>query len=210
MIRKVLVSACAVVLSMSAYSYSFAEEKAPTTAPAGMTGAPTPEQQAEMMKAWEAYAKPGPHHEKFAKMEGKWTVNMEDYSAGGDKPMTFQGESEFELILGGRYLVNEYEGSMMGQKFEGMGISAYDNIKKKYVDIWIDNMGTGVFTSEGEENDKGDIIYTGKMTMPGMGEMTTKHVVHDIDADTHTFTMYNIMPDGTEQKMIHMTYKRKK
>lgn len=208
MFRKAILSTCAVAVAAFGAA-SFAEDKAPTTAPAGMTGAPTPEQQAEMMKAWEAYAQPGPQHEALAKLVGKWTVSMEDYSAGGE-PKKFEGKSEFQLMLGGRYLVQKYEGDMMGQKFEGLGISGYDNIKKKYVDVWLDNMGTGVFTSEGEENDKGEIVYSGKMTMPGMGEITMRTVAKMVDDDTHTFTMYSVMPGMGEQKMIHMVYKRVK
>jgi hypothetical protein len=205
MVRKAILSAC--VVAVAAFgSASFAEDKAPTTSPA--MGNLTPEQQAQMQE-WESFAKPGPQHEEFAKMVGKWTVEMEDYSAG-DQPMKFQGESTFEMILGGRYLAHNYKGSMMGMQFEGYGLSAYDNLKKKYVDIWLDNMGTGIYVSEGEENDQGEIVYTGKMTMPGAGEITMKQVAKKIDDDTHSFAMYTLLPGGGEKKVMAMTYKRKK
>ena len=33
--------------------------------------------------------------------------------------------------------------------FEGMGIVGYDNLLKKFVSVWIDNMGTGLMPGTG-------------------------------------------------------------
>lgn len=208
MVRKAILSAC--VVAVAAFgSMSFADDKAPTTAPTMPDM--TPDQQAQM-QAFEAAAKPGPQHEEMAKMVGTWIVEMTDYSMPGPdgQPSKHAGESTFEMILGGRYLAHRFEGTMGGKKFEGYGLSAYDNVKQKYVDIWLDNMGTGIYVSEGDKNDQGEIVYTGKMTMPGAGEMTMKQVAKKIDEDTHSYSMYLVVPGGGEQKMIAMTYKRKK
>ncbi|MCK7481868.1 MAG: DUF1579 domain-containing protein [Candidatus Moduliflexus flocculans] len=39
------------------------------------------------------------------------------------------------MILGGRYVRLTYKGEMMGQPFEGLQISGYDNITKAYHDL---------------------------------------------------------------------------
>ena len=38
---------------------------------------------------------------------------------------------------------------MMDMSFTGMAIEGYDNVKKKFVSSWIDNMGTMILNSEG-------------------------------------------------------------
>ena len=41
------------------------------------------------------------------------------------------------------------DGKMKDMQFKGMGVEGYDNVKKKFVSSWIDNMGTGIQFSEG-------------------------------------------------------------
>ena len=36
------------------------------------------------------------------------------------------------------------DGKMKDMQFKGMGVEGYDNVKKKFVASWIDNMGTGI------------------------------------------------------------------
>ena len=50
-----------------------------------------------------------------------------------------------KMLLDGRFLQQEFTGEMMGQPFSGVGINAYDNLRKRYVTTWIDTMGTGIF-----------------------------------------------------------------
>ena len=50
------------------------------------------------------------------------------------------------MILGGRYLEQRYEGTMMGQPFSGIGVTGFDNYKKKFVSTWVDSMGTAIMT----------------------------------------------------------------
>jgi hypothetical protein len=42
------------------------------------------------------------------------------------------------------------DGKMKNMTFKGMGIEDYDNVKKKFVGTWVDNMGTGIMMSEGD------------------------------------------------------------
>ena len=73
-------------------------------------------------------------------------------------PMETSGSTETEMILGGRFLVDHTTGEFNGQKFEGMGISGYDNIKQKYISVWLDTMGTGMMTAEGQADAKGKVL----------------------------------------------------
>ena len=62
---------------------------------------------------------------------------------------------------------------MMGQPYSGIGITAYDNLRKRYISTWIDSMGTGIFTMEGTANTDGKTItLKGTHDEPGGGHMT--------------------------------------
>jgi hypothetical protein len=52
-------------------------------------------------------------------------------------------------ILGGRFIMMKYSGTMMGQPFEGIQIVGYDNMQGKYLTFWIDNSSTAFFLLSG-------------------------------------------------------------
>ena len=108
-----------------------------------------------------------------------------------------------ETILGGRFVVQhtrgqfEMEGEVMS--FEGMGIFGYDNLKKKHIFVWLDNMGTMIMTAEGTADPTGKIItYFSEMPNPMTGEtMPIKSVSTIVDDDKQIFEMY-AQVGGTE------------
>jgi len=56
---------------------------------------------------------------------------------------------------------------MMGMPFEGIGINGYDNLKKKFVSTWIDNMGTMIVMSTGTfDPATKTFTYMGEMDNP--------------------------------------------
>ena len=62
------------------------------------------------------------------------------------------------------------DGKMKDMQFKGMGVEGYDNVKKKFVSSWIDNMGTGIQFSEGTYDPATKTFtYTSEIEMmPGM------------------------------------------
>ncbi len=60
-------------------------------------------------------------------------------------------------ILGGRFVMHEYNGSLSGKPFEGIAIFGYDISNSKYECAWIDSfhMGTGIMLSKGETSGHG-------------------------------------------------------
>ncbi len=76
--------------------------------------------------------------------------------------------------------------------FEGHGVTAYDNAKKKFISTWIDNMGTGVMYVEGpyDETTK-TISMTGKMMDPSTGKETdVRQVLRSPDDKTQVMELY--------------------
>src|SRR3546814_17999585 len=53
-------------------------------------------------------------------------------------------------VLGGRQIRTQFSSRFMGQPFNGIGFMGYDNVRGKYVASWVDDMSTGLMTSEGD------------------------------------------------------------
>ncbi len=166
--------------------------------------------QAKMEAMWKAFATPGEQHAHFKDMEGAWSVETKDYMMNPSSPTVSHGEAKFETIMDGRFLVQHFHSTMNGQPFEGMGITGYDNAKKKYVGSWIDNMGTGVMNTEGSvDPETNTLVEYSEMSSP-MGPMKIKMVTKHVDENRFTFTMFMMTPEGKETKSMELTYTRKK
>lgn len=174
--------------------------------------APAAPSQDVMMKAWMAYATPGAPHKALEGLVGTWDVKSKVSMAPGAPPEETTGTSENKMILGGRYLEQHYEGTAMGQPFHGIGVTAFDNYKRKFVATWIDSMGTGIVMTTGTFNKAGKVITSwGTMDDPAMKKTTkVKTVVTIVDADHHTYESWSGGPDGKMVKNLEIHFTRRK
>ncbi len=146
--------------------------------------------------------KAGPEHDILKKMEGNWDMTMK---AGGAE---FKGSVVYKMDLGGLWLAGAMECDLGGVKFSGRSMDSYDPMRKKYVGVWIDSMGTSPLIMEGDY-DKAKKTLTMVGEGPGMDGKPTKYraLTEQADGDTINFTMY--MGDGKDP-MFTVVYKRKK
>jgi hypothetical protein len=184
------------------------------TAPAFAADAPpamSGEQQAMMEKMTKA-ATPGPQHEMLKKMAGEWSAKVKFQMDPSQPWQESQSTSTVTVLMDGRYCQEVASGQMMGAPFSGMGITGYDNVLGKYVSTWIDNMGTGIMTSQGTADASGKVItFIGTMSDPVTGKPSKSRMVTTIvDDDHHTFDMYAVPPGGKkEMKTMSIEYTRK-
>ncbi len=163
-----------------------------------------------MMEMYKKLAEPGEPHKLFASLEGSWTTKTKSWMEPGKPPMESKGTAEMKMLLDGRFLQQEFTGEMMGQPYSGIGINAYDNIQKKYVTVWLDTMGTGIFMMEGTASDDGKtIMLKGQHPEPGGGQMSHRAIWTIVDDNTQTFDMYGTHHGGEEMKVMEITYTRK-
>lgn len=164
-----------------------------------------------MMELWKQAATPGEPHKQFAALAGSWTTQTKEWMEPGKPPTESTGMAEMKMLLDGRFLYHEYNGQMMGQPFNGIGIDAYDNIRKKYVTAWMDTMGTGIFIMEGTASPDGKTItLKGSHPEPGGGQMSHRAIWTLIDDNHQTFDMYGTHHGQKETKMMEITYTRSK
>jgi len=163
-----------------------------------------------MMELYKQLSTPGEPHKQLARLAGRWTTHTKEWMEPGKAPTESEGSADMTMLLDGRFLRQEFNSRMMGHPYSGIGITGYDNLRKRYVSTWIDNMGTGIFTMEGSAGPDGKTItLTGAHAEPGGGHMTHRAVWTLVDDHTQTFVMYGAHDHGDEMKVMEITYIRK-
>ena len=168
----------------------------------------------EMMKKWADASTPGDPHKLLDQFVGKWEVSSRMWLEGPGKPPTDgKAASEIRWILDGRFVQEDYSSQMMGMPHRSIGITGYDNVKKKYVMSYIDNMATSIYTCEGTLDESGKVmILFGKFDDPMTGERdkVNKFVTRMVGPDKHIFEIYDQVGTPGEFKFMEMTYVRKR
>lgn len=161
-----------------------------------------------MMEAWEKASTPGEPHERLAegvgtfKMTSKWWMDPEA------EPMISEGTATRKAIYGGRYIEERVESSMMGQPFEGRGLTGYNNVTDKYWSTWIDSTSTGCVMTHGTyDEEKGEWHYKGDYADPMTGEMKTMKMVGKTMDDKEVWTFYETR-EGEFVKTAEIVYER--
>jgi Protein of unknown function (DUF1579) len=170
--------------------------------------------EAEMKAMMETYAElatPGEHHKRLETLSGTWNTTTKSWMDPAQRPMESKGSCEYKMILGGRFLKATCVGEMMGNEFTGIGVTGFDNHTKKYQETWMDSMGTAQYCLEGPAGSDPNVITTeGMYDDPMQGPMKLRAVTRIVDNHTHVFEMYGTGKDSQEQKMMEITYTRKK
>ena len=207
---------------------SFAQT--PATSPATATGStsaqsasatgqmPNPQ---EMMKQMMEMSKLNENHKLLSEMNGNWNFAIKMWMNPDPtaKPQESKGTATRKDIMGGRYVMMDVtgkmqmpgeDGKMKEMQFKGMSIDGYDNVKKKFISTWCDNMGTGMMMSEGTYDPAAKMFtYNGEYeAMPGM-KSRVRMTMKVTDKDHHNFEFYEDRGSG-EAKTMEINYTRKK
>jgi Protein of unknown function (DUF1579) len=187
---------------------AISDDKPATAETKAKTAGLSPE---EMMKKAEAAGKPGPAHKALDALVGDWNIDGRCWMAPDGAPTENKGSAKVRWILGDRFVQEDFSGEFMGKPFHGIGVTGYDNMKKKYVGSWVDDMSTGLFISEGATDADGKVFtFHGKMDDPMTGQKNKpfKFVIRILDPNKHTFEMHDLTL-GEKSKTMEMTYTRK-
>ncbi len=217
---------------------AFAQELAPSAAPspsgatsssgasASSTVATSPiaapsaqPNEAEMMNQMMELAKLNENHKLLADLDGTWKYTVTMWMAPNAPPMKSSGTAVRKSIMGGRFFTMDVtgkmkmpgaDGKMKEFEFKGHGMEGYDNVKKKFVGTWMDNMGTGVMMSEGDYDPANKTFtYTSEMEpMPGM-KTKVREVVKLTDKNHMALEWYENR-GGQEVKTMEINYTRAK
>lgn len=154
---------------------------------------------------------PGPEHKRLGELAGTFDAKVTIYF-GADKnaTVTSKGTLTRQMVLGGRFLQESYDGSFGDQPFKGFGLAGYDTNKKKYVSMWVDSMSNAMMTSEGTYDAATKTYHhTGEDIEPVSGKrMKSRDVLKVVSPDEQLLEMYRTPPGGAEFKMMDIRYTR--
>ncbi len=213
-----------ILFAMAAFaSSSLAQDQAasPASSPTVATSPVAVPNEADMMKQMMDLSKLNENHKLLASMDGSWNYTIKFWMNPDPnaKPEESKGTAMRKSIMDGRYVVMDVtgkmqmpgpDGKMKDVTFKGMGLEGYDNVKKKFVESWVDNMGTGIESAEGTY-DPGTktFTYTAEIEpMPGMKQQV-RELVKLGDKDHMTLEWYENQ-GGQEKKTMEINYTRKK
>jgi hypothetical protein len=222
---KIFMPLLTILFAIAIATVSFAQSPAasPATAsspsvaqPATAGGQPNPQ---EMMKQMMEMSKLNENHKLLASVDGNWNYAIKFWMNPDPNapPQQSKGTATRKSIMGGRYFVMDVsgkmqmpgeDGKMKDMQFKGMGLEGYDNVKKKFVASWIDNMGTGIQFSEGTYDPATKTLtYTSEIEMmPGM-KTPVREVLKVTDKD-HMMLEWYENRGGQEKKTMEINYTR--
>lgn len=115
-------------------------------------------------------------------------------------------------VLGGRFLLHEYEGTFAGKPLQGIAIYGYDLNTRSFQSAWIDSfhMGTGIMFSRREQQEGDFSVYgTYDVFQDGWQQWGWRTDLRLEEENTLIITAYNITPEGEETKANEIVYQRK-
>lgn len=188
-----------------------ADKKTAEAAPAtGAQPAMSPELQAKM-DAWTKASTPGAQQKQLADhFAGEWSVKTTMWMDPAMPPMESSGTYTSAAEFGGRHVRGKYTGTFMGQPFEGEALTSYDNTSGKYVNLWVDSMGTGQYVTLGDYDPATKTYtFTGTTSDPTKPDKrsTMKDVIRFESKDRYVMESYDVV-DGKDNKMMELVYTR--
>lgn len=166
-------------------------------------------EEAKMMEAMKKAGTPGEEHKKLAALVGKWSAKTKFWMDPTQPAEEGVGTATWKPVFDGRYFMMEWDGNSASMgPFQGISISGYDNVAKKYVDVWLDSMSTGMMMSWGTADASGRVItYEGEHHDCFTGQKKKSKSVTRMVSDTEMiFEMFDKGPDGKEFKNMEIIY----
>jgi hypothetical protein len=112
--------------------------------------------------------------------------------------------------MNGCFLQEDFHGEMMGRPFNGRTLLGYDNVKQTFNSVWVSDMQTSMFVTEGRGENGNKVITlegTASCPMRERGDIPMKVVLRVLGPDRHTFEMFDLS-GGANAKTMEITYLR--
>jgi hypothetical protein len=176
--------------------------------PASLANAVRPEELAG--KDWIGLGQPGEEHRELERFIGEWKVRISSRGSPTQEPMVSEGQSRISWVLGDRFVEEHFSGVIAGERYTGRGFFGYENATRRYVNVWLESLATGVTLAYGVYGPKeGAFQFEGSVYDPLIGGL--KAVVTRItftSKDAFTMAMIEQTPTGQDFVSFELVYQR--
>lgn len=147
------------------------------------------------------------NHEVLKKSVGTWHAAAKMWLPGSDSPSESEGTETVTSECSGMWIRTAYSGDFGGIKFQGMGMTTYDPVAKKYSGTWGDNLTPGPARMVGTyDKAKKTMTYLVTGFDPQVEKVVTnKQVERHIDENHREMKIYR-----GDKVVIHIQYTRTK
>ena len=165
-----------------------------------------PADMAAMMKKMAEMTQPGEHHAFLERFVGDWTTSTSMMGMPGSP-----GTASFSWLHEGRWLMQEWSGSMMGMQTAGSAIMGYDNMKMSFVVASCSTMDTALHHAEGDLTQHRDaLILYGTLDeyLTGEHDKMVRTVWRFPSDDEMVMEIHDLAIGEDNTKVVEITYTR--
>lgn len=163
----------------------------------------------EALRALETSLKSG-HHADLARLAGGWSGTVKVWFEPGQLISEGAVRGRIRGVLGGLFVVHEYEAKFMGETEHGVAIHGYHLDTKRYESAWIDSFHTGtqIMVSRGVPKSTLHAV-TGSYGGEDDGDTAGWRTEIELKSvDQLMIQMFNVTPQGRESLAVEFDYRR--
>ena len=144
----------------------------------------------------------GSPHRLLAQLAGSWTgisrLWLEPDKLTDESPVV----GTIQLILGGRFALYLYQGSIQDEPQHGLFTFGYNTLTDRYEASWVDSWhnNTAIMFCTGNATENGFFVLGSYPDPNGGPDWGWRTEVEVVDDNNILITAYNIMPEGGEAR----------
>lgn len=150
---------------------------------------------------------PAPEMDYLKKDLGSWDCTVKFWTEPNAEPLIDKA-TETNRMMGGFWMLSNFEGKVGGMDFKGHGTYGFDAEKKHYVGTWMDSLTPFAMQMTGKVDKATETItYTGEG--PGMDGKLHTHTLATCYKDGKRVMTMHVETDGKKNKLMEITYTKK-
>ena len=164
----------------------------------------------EMQKKMAELGTPSEGHRRLEPLIGRFKASGSCWMTPGEPPTTINGTANQSWTLNGHYVKEEFDGTFMGQPFQGVSYVGYNNATRRYEMSWLDSASTMMMPiTTGTVDASGKVFtFTGTFDCPIRGRVSSRTVLTIIDSNRQVFEMYDTVAGQKEALSMKIEYTR--
>jgi hypothetical protein len=147
-----------------------------------------------------------PMHHYLQQWSGHWRDVMKVWSGENPEPTIYLLEKEGRISCEGKLLLRNISGRISTGPYEAYETVNYDNLKRKFVKTWFDNLGTNILVLEGTLDEKTNTLtFEGATIDPfTMQTIKVRQVLHIQDPENQLLEVFVQLKDEKPIKTMEV------